>query len=667
MTYTVGSRILATDYNNFISSGTVINGPTIPTAILTAAVSPSSTEATLFKNTLIGSRPLADINNTGTVTSADSLAYNKWVQSATQPADEVLWIEGTMNPYMLSNAATYSAYLTGNVGGINSTWNSTYGQTALTPVSANAKVTATSWASLVNTLSTQAAHQATAITARTAPQTGNLIAILSSLQTDITNTYNNRYNAYATGTQYTAWTGTNSKTTDTVPIPDNDAWTLTFTNTVTFASTTAANYFFGAGGLIKLQFSKLSTGYDNDVYWNNFIPKCGDIYLSATGASKTIAGVAYTGTTRIGGTGAANILATGTGYAQLTGSPTTIFELNPTDYLYTSSYVRVQASVSGSVLTMTTTWFQQARNPGPYPAVRATSISGGSATSGGTFGTAPATLCTYFPPETTYLTNTWGTPTVAASVVGPTTTTLEYTTPGTFGYTLPANMVGNQIEVVIVGGGGGGADAQPGADEGGGGGGAGGYINRILFVDPGSPVVIVVGRGGGLSADGGASQFIYADQTITALGGGGGKGSTGANGGSGGGAGGAGGTHSGGAGLQPSQPYLSAGLGNNGGACPQSDNFPGGGGGGALGAGGVGGSNNGGAPIANPIVGSTVGYNISGTYYLAGGGSGRYISQPHLTYTAGSGYGGDGSWGYPSKADGTPGASGCVIIQFDTQ
>lgn len=563
-------------------------------------------------------------------------------------------------------ATDFNGFVSTDVGGnINATWNSTYGQTALGTVSANTKVTATNWSSLVNTLSTQGAHQATAITARTAPQTGNLIAILSSLQTDITNTYNNRYNAYAVGSQYTAWTGTNSKTTDTVPSPDNDAWTLTFTNTVTFASTTAANNFFGAGGLIKLQFSKLSTGYDNDVYWNNFIPKCGDIYLSSTGASKTIAGVAYTGTTRIGGVGAANILATGTGYAQLTGSPTTIFELNPTDYLYTSSYVRVQASVSGSVLTLTTTWFQQARAPGPYPDVRATSISGGSATSGGTFGTAPATLCTYFPPETTYLTNTWGTPTVAASVVGPTTTTLEYITPGTFGYTLPANMVGNQIRVVIVGGGGGGSGQ--GADEGGGGGGAGGYINRVFFIDPGSPVVIEVGAGGGLYAPGQQSRFIYADQTITALGGGQGGFTGGGAGGSGGGAGGAGGTNQGGPGLQPSQPFLSAGLGNNGGACPQSDNFSGGGGGGALGAGGVGGGNNGGTPIANPIVGSTVGYNISGTYYLAGGGSGRYIGGPLITYPEGSGYGGDGSWGYPNKANGTPGASGCVIIQFDTQ
>ena len=559
-------------------------------------------------------------------------------------------------------ATDFNGFVSTNAGGnINATWNSTYGQTAVGTVSANTKVTATNWSSLVNTLSAQGAHQATAITARTAPVTGNLIAILSSLQTDITNTYNLRYNAYALGSQYTAWTGTNSRTQNTTPSPTTAQWTLTFTNTVSFASSDAANYFFGAGGLIKLQFSKTSSGTNNDVYWNSFIPQCGDIYLSSTGATvKTIAGVNYSGTTRVGGTGGANVLATNIGYAQLTGTPVTIFEKIPADYAYTSSYVRVQASVSGSVLTLTTTWFQQGRAPGGA----ATSISGGSATSGTTFGSAPCTLCTYFPPETTYLSNSWGTPTVTASVTGPSTTTIEYTTPGTFGYTIPGNLAGNQILVALVGGGGGGA--APGADEGGGGGGAGGYVNQTIFLNPGTPVTIVVGAGGGLSTGGNPSQFIYADQTITALGGGHGGTQTGQPGGSGGGAGGANGYHDGGAGLQPSQPFLSAGLGNNGGGCPQSDNFPGGGGGGAGGGGGVGGSNNGGAPIANPIVGSTVGYNISGTYYLAGGGSGRYISQPWLTYTAGSGYGGDGAWGYPNKQGGSSGVSGCVILQFDT-
>ena len=43
-----------------------------------------------------------------------------------------------------------------------------------------------------------------------------------------------------------------------------------------------------------------------------------------------------------------------------------------------------------------------------------------TATTGITFGTAPTTVVTYYPPETTYLSGTaWGTPTVASSVSAP--------------------------------------------------------------------------------------------------------------------------------------------------------------------------------------------------------------------------------------------------------
>ena len=75
--------------------------------------------------------------------------------------------------------------------------------------------------------------------------------------------------------------------------------------------------------------------------------------------------------------------------------------------------ITTASKVSGAAITLTTTWV----NTGA--AVDAT-ISGGTATTGITFGTAPATVVTYFPPESTYITNTWGTPTVASTVSAPT-------------------------------------------------------------------------------------------------------------------------------------------------------------------------------------------------------------------------------------------------------
>jgi hypothetical protein len=268
---------------------------------------------------------------------------------------------------------------------------------------------------LNNTLTSLGNHQATALTSRSSPSAGQTISILSNLNTDITSCYNNRYYAYASGSQYTGWTGTASITSATGHT--NTAWTLTFTDTITFANATAATNFWGAGGYMKIQFSKSSTGSDADPDWNNFINTvCGTVYFTSDASSKVIAGVTYLGTKVVGGSGTPTTVATGTGWNQLTGSPTTIYQQYDTGYTYTSDYVQVTAAAtSSSVLTLTTTWFSAARPTSGSSRW----ISGGTATSGISFGTAPTTVVTYFPPESTYLTNTWGTPTVASTASGP--------------------------------------------------------------------------------------------------------------------------------------------------------------------------------------------------------------------------------------------------------
>jgi hypothetical protein len=316
----------------------------------------------------------------------------------------------------LIEAVDYNGFVSTTVGAnVNAVWNSTYGQPALSTVSSGGTVTATQWSSLNNTLTSMGNHQATALTSRTSPVAGNTIAVLANVNTDLTTVNSNKYYAYASGSQYTAWTGTASITSATGHT--NTAWTLTFTDTVTFANATAATNFWGGGGYMKIQFSKSSTGTDADADWNNFITNvCGTVYFTSDASSKVIANVTYLGTKVVGGSGTPATLATGTGWNQLTASPTIIYKQFDTGYTYTNDYVQVTATAtSSSVLTLVTTWFS---------AARATSgssryISGGTATSGITFGTAPTTVVTYFPPETTYLTNTWGTPTVASTASGP--------------------------------------------------------------------------------------------------------------------------------------------------------------------------------------------------------------------------------------------------------
>jgi hypothetical protein len=188
---------------------------------------------------------------------------------------------------------------------------------------------------------------------------------------------------------------------------------------VAFANANAFYTFFNAGGYLKFQFGKTSTGTNADAEWNTFIGNAGaggvvgTIVQTGAATSKTIAGTSYTGTTKTNGSGTPTTLTTATGAFNLTGTPVTIYKQFDTVSPYTGDYVQINASISGTTLTYTTTWVSTGE---ANPLVSA-SISGGTATSAATFGTAPAVLCTYYPPESTYLTiPAWGTPTIAATV-----------------------------------------------------------------------------------------------------------------------------------------------------------------------------------------------------------------------------------------------------------
>jgi len=319
----------------------------------------------------------------------------------------------------LIEATDYNTF----AGQVNNIWStgatdSGWGQTAISAVSTGGIVTATSWATLVNNLATAGAQTTTTITARTAPVTGNVVAILANVATDITSVTVTRGNATSSGTQYGTFSGTTSKTTATGS--GQSAWTITFTHTVTFPSADQARYFWNAGGLVRLQYGKSSTGTDTDPDWNTLAGQCGSIYISGrvNSAAQTIAGVSYTGTTRIGGGGGTQTtLATTTGWYQLTGTPATLFQLNNATAPYSGEYIRTTAASSATVLTLVTTWVSD----GSSGAGTTADISGGTAVSspatsiGGA--TAPTTLVTYLPPSTAQgLSDSWGTPSIAASV-----------------------------------------------------------------------------------------------------------------------------------------------------------------------------------------------------------------------------------------------------------
>jgi hypothetical protein len=263
-----------------------------------------------------------------------------------------------------------------------------------------------------------ASHQGTTITSRTNPVVGDTIAILANMNTDITNITSARGNAVASGAQTTTFSGTTSKTSNTGS--GSTAWTITFTHTITWASANAARYFFNAGGRIKWETSKTSTGQLADAEWNDLANTLvGDIYITAGSvlSPQTIAATSYTGTTKVGGTGTPVTLTTSTGWYNLLTSDTLIYKQFADTAPYTGQFIAVNAKTAGSgtQLVLTTTWV----DPGGSGTGSSDVITGGTATTSpfSAFGTAPATVVTLFVPSSTYLTSAaWGTPTIAAAV-----------------------------------------------------------------------------------------------------------------------------------------------------------------------------------------------------------------------------------------------------------
>ena len=318
-------------------------------------------------------------------------------------------------------ASDYNAFTT-TAGGLNDIWGTGsgdkgWGQTNFVAQTTGNTITATQWSTLVNNLATSGTQTNTTITSRTAPVTGNIIGILANVQTDINNCTTNRGNAAASGTISSTWTGSIAKTTATGT--GTDAWTIVWTQTVTFPSAAQARYFWNAGGLVRLDMSKTSTGTDIDPDWNTFAGTVGTLYMSGrvNSAAQTIASVSYTGFTRVGGSGTPSPNLTTTGWYSLTpgAAATNMWQLNSTVSPYTGDYIGITAAVNAgaTVLTLTTTWNQTST----AVAGATTNISGGTDTASPytSFGTAPAVLCRFVPPSAT-LTNSWGTPAVASSV-----------------------------------------------------------------------------------------------------------------------------------------------------------------------------------------------------------------------------------------------------------
>jgi len=260
-----------------------------------------------------------------------------------------------------------------------------YGQTnTVGTVLPGVTVSATQWATLLTRITSAANHQGTSISAITNPTAGDTISAYAALASNAT-AIKETNNAAASGSDSTVSTTTTSSWTSSA----------TTSKTVTFASANQMRYFFNAGGMIRLGFSRSGgTASDQNTSWTNLLAQAGAIVLTGSGSpasQKTIAGTLYYGTTRIGGTGTPTTLAEDIGAYNLTASNQTLYKQFATTYTYTSNFTQIDASISGSVITFSVT-LSDVATPG------VDSIDG------------TLTMDTTIrQPSTTYIASTWGT------------------------------------------------------------------------------------------------------------------------------------------------------------------------------------------------------------------------------------------------------------------
>jgi len=209
-----------------------------------------------------------------------------------------------------------------------------YGQTAVGQVASTNTVTATQWASLINTLNNALTHQAGSGSGISAPTAGGTITWLSTLSSSIGTAYSNRLNYAAQGSTTTG-SGYGYEITGT-----NATFSGTFTRTITWSSGDAARYFFNCGGQINWVITSAAN--------NNGTLRSADLATQwatyqAGGSIKNNSAVPRTGS---GGT--VNTSATSLGYWSLTTSAQTISQITSANYRYeyNSDYTYVQAYTS---------------------------------------------------------------------------------------------------------------------------------------------------------------------------------------------------------------------------------------------------------------------------------------------------------------------------------
>ena len=289
----------------------------------------------------------------------------------------------------------------------------------LTVVAAGDSITSAQWTSAISRISLMANHMGISSQLKpTDPTTVNdVIKYDIDYYNNLTPLNDNLFSAVAQGTP-TSITGTCTST-----------WKQQcyFDHVITFPTADQARYFFNAGGQLKMTYSSpVGTTNKIDYLMNQLALDVGTVVISGMGTNVPlpngvkIAGTTYTGITQIANRFTNTYIDRDLGYYRFPSSAVSNFNnlntlaltqtsrLGLSTYLDTNLKVRIMSNGTqgsnndnGNIITIRSI-FDEVPDGG----------AGDSTVSAGTTAT-----CTIVPPSTTYLTNSWGTPTTTVSFV----------------------------------------------------------------------------------------------------------------------------------------------------------------------------------------------------------------------------------------------------------
>ncbi len=284
---------------------------------------------------------------------------------------------------------------------INSVWawgaNSRgYGQTPISSVASTAIVTATQWASLVNTLNSANTHINGTGSGLTANTAGQVIGHSGGLQTKVDGINTDRLlfasNSavianHNTLTAYSAWTSTTTSAT----------LTRAFGANIQFESPDKARFFFNAGGRLKFNITATADAVARSVAAKAVLDNLGGLALFGANTNS--------GRTGTGGTVGTNN--TSIGYYQLGIANVTIVSVTSTTASYTSDTATITARTNGTKGSF--------NDNGDIISIWATINSSqgtGAVSVFDSLSLTPTVTVDVSYPEVTNLSNTWGAVTV---------------------------------------------------------------------------------------------------------------------------------------------------------------------------------------------------------------------------------------------------------------